>query len=182
MDAGVNTSDDIQAQVLQTTLAEINTSRQDPGDSTESRDCCVICLDSISEPAAALPCGHAYFDFLCLVSWLQEHPNCPLCKANVYKVRYADSQKREAFYRVPNAARTRDGAGSNERNRNTRTYLDPALRTRASFQSGETRRRYPRPPPTPNEAIQRRRHIYRHQLYSLRKPPASSLPVWSDQT
>jgi hypothetical protein len=172
MDAGADNPNDIQAQVLQTTLAEIKTSRQDPADSAEPRDCCVICLDSISDTAGALPCGHAHFDFLCLVSWLQEHPNCPLCKANVYKVRYTDSQKREAVYRVPNAPRTRDSAGRDERPRNTQTYLDPASRTRFSSQNGllqETGRRRPRPPPTPNEAIQCRRHIYRHQLYSLRK-------------
>ena len=44
---------------------------------------CSICLESISERAIASPCQHATFDFLCLVSWLQEHTTCPLCKAVV---------------------------------------------------------------------------------------------------
>lgn len=42
-------------------------------------DPCVICLDAISERAFASPCHHHSFDFLCLVSWLQERPACPLC-------------------------------------------------------------------------------------------------------
>ena len=42
-------------------------------------DLCVICLDSVSERAVASPCRHHNFDFLCLVSWLQERSTCPLC-------------------------------------------------------------------------------------------------------
>ncbi|KAK4124315.1 hypothetical protein N657DRAFT_644539 [Parathielavia appendiculata] len=171
-EAGVDCSEEIQAQVLQTTLAEIKTSRRDPPGSSEPHECCVICLDSIADTAAAFPCGHSHFDFLCLVSWLQEHPNCPLCKANVYKVRYADPQKGEAIYRVPNAPRPRHSTARDERGavQNRQTPLDRASRRRFSSQNGLLRgtgRRCPPPPPTPDEAIQRRRHIYRHQLYSL---------------
>ena len=43
-------------------------------------DCCVICLEQVSERAIALPCKHENFDFLCLLSWLQERSSCPLCK------------------------------------------------------------------------------------------------------
>jgi hypothetical protein len=185
-------SDDIQTQVLQTTLAEIETSRQDAADSTaaspdEPHDCCVICLDSISDACAALPCGHTHFDFLCLVSWLQEHPNCPLCKANVYKVRYADPQKGDAVYRVPNASRTRDSSGRDENaasqaGQTGQIHLNSASRRYTSHNGllRDTARRIPRPPPSPNEAIQRRRHIYRHQLYSLREhaPPPSPFPFF----
>lgn len=178
---GVDDTDDIQAQVLKTTLAEVQTSRQEaadsePADAGNAHDCCVICLDSISDPCAALPCSHAHFDFLCLVSWLEQHPNCPLCKANVYKVRYLDSQEGESVYRVPNAARTRDSTGRDEHVAG-QTHIDPAFRRRFTSQNGllrQTDRRCPRSPPSPDEAIQRRRHIYRHQLYSLRK----SLPLF----
>ena len=44
-----------------------------------SIDLCVICLDTVSERAVASPCRHHSFDFLCLVSWLQERSTCPLC-------------------------------------------------------------------------------------------------------
>ncbi|KAK3305827.1 uncharacterized protein B0T15DRAFT_533525 [Chaetomium strumarium] len=152
-------SDDIQAQVLQTTLAEIEASRQKAtgSDSTDDdvkpRNCCVICLDSISDSCTALPCNHAHFDFCCLLRWLEQHPNCPLCKANVYKVRYAVPQDPAVIYRVPNAVRTRDSAGRGE-------HTVGSLR--------DSGRRQPRLPPSESEAVRRRRHIYRHQLYSLR--------------
>ena len=42
-------------------------------------DLCVICLETVSERAIAFPCRHHNFDFLCLASWLQERPTCPLC-------------------------------------------------------------------------------------------------------
>ena len=42
-------------------------------------DLCVICLETVSERAVAFPCRHHNFDFLCLASWLQERPTCPLC-------------------------------------------------------------------------------------------------------
>ena len=42
-------------------------------------DLCVICLEIVSERAVAFPCRHHNFDFLCLASWLQERPTCPLC-------------------------------------------------------------------------------------------------------
>ena len=73
---------DIQAQVLQATLQEITATRrasaakEKDGDGdgennevAEADDCCVICLDSISEVCTAMPCGHTHFDFVCLVSW-----------------------------------------------------------------------------------------------------------------
>ena len=47
-------------------------------DTTEGTDLCVICLDSVSEWAVASPCHH-HFDFLCLVTWLQQRATCPLC-------------------------------------------------------------------------------------------------------
>ena len=48
--------------------------------SSDGREVCVICLERCSEPAVAQPCLHNNFDFLCLVSWLQERASCPLCK------------------------------------------------------------------------------------------------------
>ena len=58
---------------------------------------CVICLERISDAAIALPCKHAWFDFLCLVSWLQERPICPLCpsvRSCVSKMVFVDWQIR----------------------------------------------------------------------------------------
>jgi hypothetical protein len=46
----------------------------------ESEDTCVICLSVVTERAITSPCNHYTFDFVCLVSWLQERSTCPLCK------------------------------------------------------------------------------------------------------
>lgn len=53
-------------------------SSQDP-----SKDTCVICLSAVTERAITSPCSHYSFDFVCLVSWLQERSTCPLCKLNL---------------------------------------------------------------------------------------------------
>jgi len=46
----------------------------------ESGDTCVICLSTVTERAITSPCNHYTFDFVCLVSWLQERSTCPLCR------------------------------------------------------------------------------------------------------
>lgn len=66
----------IKQQVLRRTLEEVQTTSS----SSYENDPCVICLESISERAIASPCKHESFDFLCLVSWLQERSTCPLCE------------------------------------------------------------------------------------------------------
>ena len=63
---------DAKHEVFKSTLNQIKN-----GDDT--LDPCVICLEAVSERAIAVPCKHENFDFLCLVSWLQERPTCPLC-------------------------------------------------------------------------------------------------------
>ncbi|KAK5107160.1 hypothetical protein LTR62_001685 [Meristemomyces frigidus] len=69
---------------------------------TAKLDTCTICLQIISERAVAVPCNHLSFDFLCLVSWLQEQATCPLCKAAVTKVQYDwRAPKDYKTYQVP---------------------------------------------------------------------------------
>ncbi|KXX75038.1 E3 ubiquitin-protein ligase ICP0 [Madurella mycetomatis] len=173
--AGADHPDDIQAQILQTTLSEIESSRQNAaepggGGPAELPDCCVICLDAISDPCAALPCAHAHFDFLCILSWLEQRATCPLCKASVYKVRYTDVQRGESIYRVPNAPRTRNSAEGSEAAAETDIGFASSRGLEAIRRCGRRdllRRNTTRAPPTADGAIQRRRRIYRHQLYSL---------------
>ena len=61
----------VRHMVLESTLKEMR-------DTTEGIDPCVICLETVSERAIASPCRHL-FDFLCLVTWLQQRATCPLC-------------------------------------------------------------------------------------------------------
>ena len=144
---------DARSKILQTTLDEISSRQVDE----DEENCCVICLERVSELAVAQPCKHESFDFLCLISWLQEQPSCPLCKAEVKTVhyRFADEQNYKS-YSVPVATTIPPPATSAHRN------FDPRVR-----RPHLPRRPYiPRVLPTPVEALLRRRYIYRNQLYS----------------
>ena len=66
----------VEQLILQKTLKEAK-KRDNPRRTVT--DPCVICLEPIAERAVAAPCSHCSFDFLCLVSWLQERSTCPLC-------------------------------------------------------------------------------------------------------
>ena len=148
----------IKQQVLRSTLEEVKTSEG----STDGHDPCVICLDLVSERAVASPCRHYSFDFLCLISWLEQRPTCPLCKSKVDSVEYDwHSPKDFKVYIVP--PRLQPEAASalpfhqtafEARDRPRREH-----RTQRSFR--------PRPPPSPDAVLQRRRDVYRDQTYSL---------------
>lgn len=171
MAASPDKSDDVLTQVLQTTLAEISshhhgTSKASDGDEPSTPDCCVICLEGISEPCCALPCAHANFDFLCLLSWLEQRPSCPLCKAPVQQVRYRDANAAERLFPVSNTTDTPAPTQTREQ-----PIPRPRRRRRTPSPDGLTR---------PADAIAFRRDIYRHNLYSLRTPP--SLPPSSPIT
>ncbi|RJE26759.1 RING finger [Aspergillus sclerotialis] len=145
---------DLQQEVLQRTLQEVVQE-----DENHIADPCVICLDTIKEPCITVPCNHANFDFLCLVSWLEQRASCPLCKSNVTSVRYElDSLSGQKIYNLPPPTQTPP-----------KPTPQPSIR-RPQFRRAP--RHYPprRTPQTtePNDPILRRRHIYRHQLYSLR--------------
>ncbi len=149
---------DSTSKVLQTTLTEISSRKKD---NEAEENCCVICLERISEQAVAQPCSHDNFDFLCLLSWLQEQPRCPLCKAEVKTVRYGlqdggDSKTYEVSPTKPPQPAT---TSSTSRPPNYGSRIRRPYRPRYDAAI--------RPLPTPDEALLRRRHIYGNQLYSL---------------
>jgi hypothetical protein len=146
---------DARSQIPQVTLDEV--SSRYTGEE-EDHSCCVICLDRISELAIAQPCKHACFDYLCLISWLEEQPCCPLCKAEVKTVEYdLKEDTRFKTYNVPVKAVANPSAST--------TSGRFAPRLRRSYQS---RRRYTTTTtPTSDEAILRRRYIYRNKMFSL---------------
>lgn len=145
---------DARSKILQTTLAEISATTKDDVE----EDCCVICLERISEQAVAQPCKHDSFDFLCLISWLQERPSCPLCKAVIKTVQYEANGQTHKTYEVPS----------------TSTQPQPASRTATGHMGYDHQgrrvrraRREEAPRPTEDEALLRRRHVYQAKLYSL---------------
>ena len=120
---------------------------------------CTICLEPISERAVAWPCNHLSFDFLCLVSWLQERSACPLCNSSVDQVHYdfGGPEDYKTYY-VPRRE-TKDQAESIfERSRRRRGQ---------DFIRRRSERRQPEPTSSEDPALERRRRVYRHQLHSL---------------
>ena len=148
---------DLQQLILQATLDEVKTTHQD------EKEPCVICLDAIKEQAVALPCNHAAFDFLCLVSWLQEQTSCPLCKTQVTSVSY--ERRSEVDYKTYEVSQVP-------------SQSSPTYTPRHNARPLPRRRPQPRPwgpdpravnpeAVTADAAVLRRKRVYRHSLYSL---------------
>ncbi|KAI0002715.1 hypothetical protein F4779DRAFT_117831 [Xylariaceae sp. FL0662B] len=163
MDAEADTND-IQSRVLQNTLAEV-ASRHPPSESDKPTEaCCVICLDNITEACEARPCKHRNFDYLCLLSWLEQQTRCPLCKCDIEEVWYdfgnEGLERTSRTYVVP---RSKKSAKQQERSHAEVLRPHNATPRPYSRRYGEsTNRRV-----TEDEAILRRRDVYRNQLYSL---------------
>ncbi|KAL7619754.1 hypothetical protein AAE478_010296 [Parahypoxylon ruwenzoriense] len=156
-------SNDIQAKVLLNTLVEVASRTQEDTDNI-NQPCCVICLDSITQVCEARPCSHRNFDYLCLLSWLEQQTKCPLCKSNVDEVRYDfggdNLDEKGTVYRVP-----RPNEQSQERRRPR-----PQPYRLLNATPRPTRRWHEDVPPqraTADDALLRRRYVYQNQLYSL---------------
>ncbi|EME40082.1 hypothetical protein DOTSEDRAFT_91367 [Dothistroma septosporum NZE10] len=128
------------------------------------RHVCTICLEVIGERAVAVPCNHLTFDYLCLVSWLQQQSTCPLCKAKVTEVQY-DWRSPDDYktYRVPEPTVEAVKASSSRLNSSHQRYY------RGLPVPQQSRFQRPRVTYTPSfdDSLNRRRHIYRNRLYSL---------------
>ncbi|KAJ6087438.1 hypothetical protein N7467_006352 [Penicillium canescens] len=141
--------DDVRQEILQRTLQEV--------EEADVANPCVICLDKITEPCVAQPCHHENFDFLCLVSWLEEQPTCPLCKSELTAVKYeVQAPQGPKLYKVPP--------------RTARPPTSTAPRSRPGARHGPRGgRNFTQPPrPQPDDPLQRRRNVYRNQTYSMR--------------
>ncbi|KAK0290564.1 hypothetical protein LTR35_002508 [Friedmanniomyces endolithicus] len=121
---------------------------------------CTICLESITERAVAAPCNHLTFDFLCLVSWLQERPTCPLCKVLVTEVQYEWRGPEDyKTYRVPKQEIvTATAQNGQERRQGLSRRFAAVQASTSAVRSGTT---------VEDPALQRRRRAYRERTYSL---------------
>ncbi|GKT48471.1 putative RING finger protein [Colletotrichum spaethianum] len=155
-----STSRDLHSAVLQTTLQEISSR------STELQDCCVICLEEITEGCEAQPCHHHNFDYLCLVTWLEQQTACPLCKTEIKEVRYDFSDDRQQWktFKAPERLQEKPkAAGTSPPSQQTRRFYSQARPRRPRPNAHPTRTFTP----SQDEVIARRRAVYRNQLYSL---------------
>ncbi|OAA50559.1 RING finger domain protein [Metarhizium rileyi] len=153
------TTDDVQRRILQDTLNEVAARAED------SADCCVICLDVITEPCEALPCSHHNFDYICLSSWLFHTPQCPLCKSEVVKVQHglAEAPITTFFRQKASASETRRNPTATRSN--DRSYLGRRGGNRFRGQRGRRFHNEHIPTSVP-DAVATRRDVYRHQRYS----------------
>ncbi|KAG8630014.1 hypothetical protein KVT40_001633 [Elsinoe batatas] len=118
-------------------------------DNNHVSDTCVICLSAISERAVTYPCNHLVFDFLCLASWLQQRPNCPLCNTPVQRVEYD--------WRSPNDFKT------------YHVPKPPGLQPSSSF----ARRQHSFAiSSTSSPSLDRRKLIHARHLFSLHRAPS----------
>lgn len=125
---------------------------------------CVICLDAISERAVTVPCNHYSFDFLCLVSWLQECSSCPLCKTDVSQVQY-DWRSPDDFKTYSVQSTKLVTASSPAPSAPSATHPRPRHFVPRRSRYGRPARRSPSP--SPDLALIRRRYVYRHELFSM---------------
>ncbi|WYZ34311.1 hypothetical protein EsH8_I_000587 [Colletotrichum jinshuiense] len=166
--SGTPNPQDLHSAVLQTTLQEISSRLVDPQaqESASVNDCCVICLEEITEGCEAQPCHHRNFDYLCLVTWLEQQAACPLCKTEIKEVRYdfSDDRKEWKTFKAPERPREKaKAAEADPLGQQTRRYYSQA-RPRRSRPNPHSTRTFV---PSQDEAIARRRAVYRNQLYSL---------------
>ncbi|KAI1184774.1 hypothetical protein F5B17DRAFT_67428 [Nemania serpens] len=165
MDAGGNAGD-LQSRVLRNTLAEVAARSGSVHEGELSEPCCVICLDSITEPCEARPCTHRNFDYLCLLNWLERSTDCPLCKGTVHEVVHDfdhDGLGTSRVYLVPQLK------NSCRRAEEPQAQAQPQT-SRLAYRRPDRRRyddHFPRRTVTPDEAILRRQEVYRNRLYSL---------------
>jgi Ring finger domain len=152
----VNTDAPTASQNLPATVLNENIISADPTS-------CVICLETVSERAVALPCGHDCFDFPCLGNWLTKHRTCPLCKQEVKKLEYEFNGAGESkiFYLPdpePDEVSHSGPAHPGDQRRYPQRRIRPPQSSRNSSSGREIQ---------DGLGLERRRHIYRHRLLSL---------------
>lgn len=144
----------------------------------DKEDTCAICLSSVTERAITVPCNHYTFDFVCLVSWLQQRPTCPLCKtlilltsqfslihflgkSQVTAVQYDWCSPTDyKTYAVPRSHSPNDAPHS-------RTDRPGSLFAPYGLPRRPRGTRRPYSPPIEDIALRRRRDVYQRKLYSL---------------
>lgn len=156
-------TEDLRPQVLQSTLQQISSL------TNETAECCVICLGNIGEHCEALPCKHRNFDYACLITWLMHgQARCPLCKSEVREIRYdlSEDGKQGKTHKLQEWVEGREEPLpqiEGTLNRSALTFERRRSRSSSSyFEHWDRSLRQ-----SEENALQRRRFVYRHNLYSL---------------
>ncbi|KUJ11568.1 uncharacterized protein LY89DRAFT_722692 [Mollisia scopiformis] len=112
-------------------------------------------LGDLVEQCEAQPCRHNNFDYLCLITWLQEQATCQLCKSDVHEVRYelGEDGRQGKVYKLTGRSGPETSSDRAEERLSRSVYED--------------------------ETIQRQRFVYRLDLYSLHVGPNRRQPAAS---
>ncbi|EEP81335.1 predicted protein [Uncinocarpus reesii 1704] len=147
---------DLRREIFQKTLTEVAGEAAD-----DNAHPCVICLEQVRDVGVTIPCKHGSFDFLCLVSWLQQRRACPLCQAEVTGVKYNfQSPSGPEVFSLPCLSEPRRQTARPPSERQTPRFRANRPNTRVSNRG---------PPSQPrDDPLARRRYIYQRQLYSQR--------------
>ncbi|KAH8693425.1 hypothetical protein GQ44DRAFT_779919 [Phaeosphaeriaceae sp. PMI808] len=149
---------------MNTKLRTDNLKRISSSTTTKATEHCIICLGDLVDQCELQPCQHNNFDFLCLVTWLQQRANCPLCNGRVHQVRYELSEDgtRAKVYELPAPPE-----GLHKSDQLAGESLGRSASVVARRSSGDFDRSAQVQLPYVSPAIQRRRFVYRSNLYSL---------------
>lgn len=161
----VEEDEQLRSQVLKSMVCD---SKITGGSSQTPNPACVICLEDISEYAKTIPCAHA-FDLVCIINWLERNPTCPLCKSRVLTVEYDRTSWQDAkvysvepVQQVPSLS-VADEARSRTRNDNQSYRSQLVQQQQQQSPEGHASRSST----VSVDPLDYRKHIYRHQLYSL---------------
>lgn len=148
----------LNTALLKARLATIKSAGSSSSDKEVDVNICVICLEQVTEKAHARPCQHSQFDFICLASWLQERSSCPLCNTEVTAIHYGfDKDGGHKEYAIKSTSRSA-----------SQTPSQAPSQPRTPTSHVQPRRPYmQRPAMQPDSAVERRRRIYRENLYSM---------------
>ena len=56
-----------------------------PAPAEENLNDCAVCKDTYGGRCLKLPCGHLFHQE-CITTWLKQHNNCPICRAELPSV------------------------------------------------------------------------------------------------
>ena len=158
MDSALTKTAVLNTALLQARLAAIKSRKTGTKSLEQDVNICVICLEPVTEKAQAQPCQHSQFDFICLASWLEERSSCPLCNTEVSTIHYGfsdDGDHKE--YVVKSTSRSASATPS-----------EASSQLRTITRHTRPRRPYiPHPTVQPDSAVERRRRVYKDNLYSL---------------
>ncbi|EJD42661.1 hypothetical protein AURDEDRAFT_168186 [Auricularia subglabra TFB-10046 SS5] len=141
-------------------LEESPTPQPEAGD--EDKEHCIICLQDIADRTILPNCAHEKFCFECVVVWTEQSRKCPLCQQGIgpYLIHHVRSQFDYQKYFLPPLRLSPIADRPPPRS----SYRQPSTRTARARVWGQREDRLRED--EEQRAIEKRRWVYRHNLYA----------------